>query len=109
VPPAAGGCSRGLKTAVTHFLSAANYRTVLTSRSRRSFFALARRVGVVSTAGRLLDSDAGSVLAAGRLATALDAIGEQFQSDSGTNYYGAYHGSNAVVQMVLDRSRTPTW
>lgn len=76
-------------------------------RTRRSFLALAGGVGATSTAGCLLDSDAVSVLAAGSLATALDAAGDRFQNDSGTSYYGEYHGSNAVVQMVLDRTQNP--
>ncbi|GAB3663898.1 extracellular solute-binding protein [Halopiger thermotolerans] len=78
--------------------------------SRRALLATlaGTAVGTVGTAGCLADRDHVRVLSAGSLATVLEnGVGPAFQSETDTVYEGEYHGSNAVVRMVVEESKRP--
>jgi molybdate/tungstate transport system substrate-binding protein len=77
------------------------------TRSRRAVLGSLASAGAVLTAGCLFDTDSVSVLAAGSLAAAFETLGQRFQSSGETAYHGEYHGSNAVVRMVEDRTKHP--
>lgn len=80
--------------------------------SRRGFLAAAGGAGLGVVAGCLGVSgeSAGEVfvLSAGSLASLFDsAIGPGFESEHGADYRGEFHGSNAVMRMVLEGKKAP--
>jgi molybdate/tungstate transport system substrate-binding protein len=80
----------------------------MNTRTRRSFLTTLAGAGLIGTAGCLGEDDHVSVLSAGSLAVVLDDhLGRQFEEDAGTGYRGEYHGSNAVMRMIVDRQKHP--
>jgi molybdate/tungstate transport system substrate-binding protein len=77
-------------------------------RTRRSFLTALAGTGLIGAAGCLGEGDAVSVLSAGSLAVVLDDhLGQRFTDETGRNYRGEYHGSNAVMRMIEDRQSNP--
>jgi len=89
------------------FLEADDHPYGMDSRSRRAFLAAVGSVSVPATAGCLFDGDSVSVLAAGSLAAVLDELGDRFSATANLAYHGEYHGSNAVIRMIQDRTKAP--
>lgn len=77
--------------------------------SRRSFLAATAggSLGVVG-AGCLAGGDRVRVLAAGSLAVVLEErVGPSFRDETGIAYQGEYHGSTALLRMVVEGSKRP--
>ena len=77
--------------------------------SRRAFLA-AGGAGLASLAGcsGSTASQRVSVLAAGSLAVVFDdVVGPRFEEHTGSSFRGEYHGSNAVMRMVLEGQKRP--
>jgi molybdate/tungstate transport system substrate-binding protein len=78
------------------------------SLTRRGFLAAAGAAGLGSVAGCLGGSTDVSVLSAGSLATLFEGtVGPAFENAREYGYRGEFHGSNAVMRMVLDEQKQP--
>ncbi|MGM0372162.1 MAG: extracellular solute-binding protein [Halobacteriota archaeon] len=76
--------------------------------SRRDFLGVAGAAGLGTLAGCLGGRSDVSVLSAGSLATLFeDTIGPAFGDAHEYGYRGEFHGSNAVMRMVLDEQKQP--
>lgn len=76
--------------------------------SRRGFLAAAGAGTVGAIAGCLGGQPDVSVLSAGSLATLFEStVGPAFEADREYGYRGEFHGSNAVMRMVLDEQKQP--
>jgi molybdate/tungstate transport system substrate-binding protein len=76
--------------------------------SRRQFLAAAGAGTAGALAGCLGTGTDVSVLSAGSLATLFEStVGPAFESERSYGYRGEFHGSNAVMRMVLDEQKQP--
>ncbi|MFC4544729.1 extracellular solute-binding protein [Halosolutus amylolyticus] len=76
---------------------------------RRSVLATVGSAAVGLVGGCLgSDDDRVRVLAAGSLAVVLEEhVGPAFQAEAGIRYAGEYHGSNALMRMIEERTKHP--
>lgn len=78
--------------------------------TRRELLATGGALGVGAIAGCASTSGAGSVsvLSAGSLAVVFnEVVGPAFEEATGYGYQGEFHGSNAVMRMVLEGQKRP--
>ncbi|MFB6109771.1 MAG: extracellular solute-binding protein [Halodesulfurarchaeum sp.] len=76
--------------------------------TRRGFLAATGAAGLGSVAGCLSGGTDVSVLAAGSLVSLFqEAVGPAFERSHEYGYRGEFHGSNAVLRMVLERQKRP--
>jgi molybdate/tungstate transport system substrate-binding protein len=79
-------------------------------RSRRSFLAASATATLGVTAGCSSNDSAGriDVLSAGSLSIVLgNRIGESFEAETGIDFRGEFHGSNAVMRFVTSGQKSP--
>ncbi len=76
--------------------------------SRRRFLAGIGAGAIGGLAGCLGGKTDVSILSAGSLATLFEStVGPAFETDTEYGYRGEFHGSNAVMRMVLDEQKQP--